>query len=120
MIASGASGKFAARFDLPVKDGEVYLSRTHPIVEGLATYVMDTALDPLSDARRVARRCGVICASRVEQRTTLLLVRLRYHIITRRGKTEKPLLAEDCVALTFAGSAQDAKSLDSAVAEELL
>ena len=42
---------------------------------------MDTALDPLSDAQLVARRCGVIRTSRVERRTTLLLVRLRYHII---------------------------------------
>jgi hypothetical protein len=31
-----------------VQDKQVYLSRTHPIVEGLATYVMDTALDPMA------------------------------------------------------------------------
>ena len=78
---------FTARFDLPVKDSEVYLSRTHPLVEGLATYVMDTALDPLGQG--LARRCGVVRTSRVVRRTTLL-VRFRYHIITRHGEQGKP------------------------------
>src|SRR6266568_4248333 len=31
----GQEARFQARFDLPVRDGERYLSRTHPIVEGL-------------------------------------------------------------------------------------
>ncbi|MCH8961692.1 MAG: DEAD/DEAH box helicase, partial [Bacteroidetes bacterium] len=43
--AVGGVGKLKARFVLPVQEGEVFLSRTHPVVEGLATYVMDTALD---------------------------------------------------------------------------
>ena len=65
-------------------DGELYLSRTHPLVEGLASYVMDAALDPAGrtgDAG-IARRCGVVRTQRVSRRTTLLLVRLRYHIVT--------------------------------------
>ncbi len=115
---NGAGDKFSARFELPVKDGELYLNRTHPVVEGLATYVMDTALDALGQG--VARRCGVIRTGRVERRTTLLLVRMRYHIITRRGGEETPLLAEDCQLLAFAGSTQNAEWLDSATAEALL
>jgi hypothetical protein len=109
---------FIARFDLPVKDSELYLSRTHPLVEGLATYVMDTALDPLGQG--LARRCGVVRTSRVARRTTLLLVRLRYHIITRHGEQEKPLLAEDCQVLAFAGAPQNAEWLYSDTAEALL
>src|SRR5262249_46982003 len=31
----GNSTRFKARFELPIRSGEVYLSRTHPIVEGL-------------------------------------------------------------------------------------
>jgi len=118
----GAVEKTTARFELPVQEGQVYLSRTHPIVEGLASYVMDTALDPLGGG--IARRCGVIRTQRVERRTTLLLVRLRYHIITRRVRggqvRESPLLAEDCQLLAFAGSPQNAEWLDSRQAEELL
>src|SRR3972149_5168060 len=45
--AIGEQRTFVARFELPIHESEVYLNRTHPIVEGLATHVMDTALDPL-------------------------------------------------------------------------
>jgi hypothetical protein len=112
------SDQFMARFELPVKDGQLHLNRTHPIVEGLATYVMDTALDPLGSA--IAHRCGVIRTGLVSRRTTLLLIRFRYHIITKRGETEQPLLAEDCQVLAFAGSPQNAEWLDGATAESLL
>ena len=80
-IGTNGTNRITAKFELPVKDGEVYLSRTHPIIEGLASHVMDTALDPLGESE--ARRCGVTVTSLVERRTTLLLVRYRYHIITR-------------------------------------
>jgi superfamily II DNA or RNA helicase len=109
---------FKARFQLPVQDNEVYLSRTHPIVEGLATYVMDTALDPIEES--VARRCGVIRTSRVERRTTLLLVRLRFHIVTIRGAEEQALLAEDCQLLAFAGSPTNAEWINDSQAIEAL
>ena len=111
-----------ARFELPVQEGQVYLSRTHPLVEGLASYVMDTALDPLGGG--VARRCGVMRTSQVTKRTTLLLIRLRHHILTQRGrgahKTETPLLAEECQLVAFAGSPQNAEWLTNTQAEELL
>lgn len=116
--AIGGYDKFTARFELPVRNDQIYLNRTHPIVEGLATYVMDTALDPLG--RGIAHRCGVIRTSGVERRTTVLFTRFRYHIIVRRGEEERPLLAEDCQLLAFAGSPQNAQWLDSEKAEELL
>jgi superfamily II DNA or RNA helicase len=110
--------KFEAVFEYPPKDGQVYLGRTSPIVEGLATYVMDTALDPIEDS--VARRCGVIRTEQVERRTTILLLRLRYHIITRTRKGEHALLAEDSSLLAFAGSPQNAEWLNGNLAEDLL
>jgi superfamily II DNA or RNA helicase len=116
--AVGSRERFTARFELPVQEGEVYLSRTHPIVEGLASYIMDTALDPLGNG--VARRCGVIRTGKVERRTTVLLVRCRYHIITHRSDAAQPLLAEDCLVLAFAGAPQSAQWLDAAQAEALL
>ena len=118
--ALGNSSRFKARFELPVQEGELYLSRTHPMVEGLATYVMDTALDPLGQ-ESAARRCGVIRTSRVSRRTTLLLVRLRFHIVTQRSAEEQQLLAEDCQVLTFAGSPRNAEWItDGALIEHLL
>ena len=80
---------------------------------------MDTALDPLSESE--ARRCGVIVTSLVERRTTLLLIRYRYHIITRlTGEEERALLAEDCQLAAFAGSSSDPQWLGSEEAERLL
>ncbi len=120
--AIGGITELTARFELPLQEGQVYLSRTHPVVEGLASYVMDTALDAIGSG--VARRCGVIRTSQVQKRTTLLLVRMRYHIITRRTRagqvTEVPLLAEDCQLLAFTGSPQNADWLESKAAERLM
>jgi len=117
-IGTNGTNRITAKFELPVKDGEVYLSRTHPVIEGLASHVMDTALDPLGDG--IARRCGVIVSSRVERRTTLLLVRYRYHILSSRGGEERALLAEDCQVAAFAGSPASPEWLTGEEAEALL
>jgi hypothetical protein len=88
-------------------------------VEGLATYVMDAALDPLGNS--VARRCGVIRTSRVRERTTLLLLRTRYHLITQVADgRERPLLAEDCHLAAFTGAPANARWMEPSTAEALL
>jgi hypothetical protein len=56
----------------------------------------------------------------VQKRTTLLLLRFRYHIITNRGNVEKPLLAEDVQVVAFRGAPENAEWLDAKDAEELL
>ena len=114
---------FEARFEPPFEEGQLQLVRTHPLVESLSNYILETALDPLSADPHIkapARRCGAIRTAQVERRMTLLLLRFRYHIITTRGGEEKPLLAEDCQVLAFAGSPQNAEWLDRATAEQLL
>jgi len=114
---------FEARFDPSVEEGQLYLTRTHPIIEGLSNYVMETALDPLSGDQQIkipARRCGAIRTAQVEKRTTLILARFRYHIVTIHGEQEKPLLAEDCQVIAFTGAPQTAEWLDSATGEHLL
>ncbi len=115
--------KFTARFELPTEERTLLLTRSHPLVESLSNYVMETALDPLSAERKsmiFARRCGAIRTKQVERRTTLLLVRYRYHILTLQGGEEKPLLAEDCQVLAFRGSPESAEWLEAGAAEELL
>jgi len=116
--ATGGQESFQARFELPIQDGQLYLNRTHPIVEGLATHVMDTALDSMVDS--VARRCGGIRTNQVTRRTTLLLTRFRFHIIAKQGDEENPLLAEDCQVLAFTGSPEKAEWLEPEQAESLL
>jgi ERCC4-related helicase len=108
-----------ARFELPVDEHTLYLSRTHPMVESLASYCMDMALDPQTDS--VARRCGVIRTKAIATRTTLLLVRFRYHIVTRRqDQPPQPLLAEDCRVVGFTGSPENAAWIPGETAEILM
>lgn len=109
---------FDARFELPAGDGVLYLSRTHPIVEALAAHVMETALDPAAGG--VARRAGAIITREVERRTTLLLLRFRVRILSRRRGEEHLQLAEECRLLAFAGAPENAEWLEEADAERLL
>jgi superfamily II DNA or RNA helicase len=109
---------FRGRFDMPVPEGVAYLNRTHPIVEALAAYVMNSSLDPL--LKGIAKRCGVIYTGQVERRTTLLLVRFRYYIITTRNGIDNPLLAEDCQLLGFTGAPDKAEWLGNEAAEKLI
>ena len=113
-----AAPRFRARLELPVSGDQIHLTRTHPLVESLASYLLDTALDPLQSAP--ARRCGVIRTAAVARRTTLLLVRYRFHILTREDETERQLLAEDCRLVGFAGPPDEPDWLDDADAEGLL
>ena len=107
---------FRARFSPPVQAGELLLNRTHPLVETLAAHTLDGALDPLGASP--ARRCGAIRTGAVERRTTLLLLRYRFHLLQGRGAATEALLAEDCALLAFAGAPSQAEWLseDQAVA----
>lgn len=113
---------FTARFELPVHPGEIHLHRTHPIVEALATGILDAALDSRNE--NGAARCGVTRTRAVGRRTTLLLVRFRYHIETWiRSKADaeaRQLLAEDCQVMAFTGPPEEAEWLPPEQAEALL
>lgn len=109
---------FKARFELPVGKDMLHLTRTHPLVEGLARYVMDTALDPQLDS--VAKRAGVIITGGVQRRTTLMLLRFRYQITARRGTEENPMIAEDCAILGFTGSPANPEWIQSEEAERII
>lgn len=115
--------KFSARFDLKAKEDEYYLTRTHPMVESLSSFVLESALDPLNgqNLKNPARRCGVIRTRLVEKRTTILLIRFRYHIIKeKRGGESRPLLAEECGLIAYRGSPKEAEWLSKEEAEKLL
>lgn len=111
-------------FDDPAPRGSVRVTRSHPVVTGLATYVLESALDPPTNggaARSPARRCGVIRTSTVSERSTLLLLRLRFHLLVRRGRgPEDRLLAEDSITVGFRGSPADPSWLTDAEIEALV
>ena len=118
--AIGSDEPFTGRFDLPLPDGETYLGRTSPVVEGLASWTLDQALDPDSrDAPPVASRCGVIATSAVVVRTTLLIARFRYHLWTG-GSDRDALLCEEIVPLACTGTAEAPRWLSPDESERLL
>ena len=122
--------RLLAAFDPPTRADEALVTRTHPLVESLASHVVDTALDQLSD-QPVAARGGAVRTTAVTTRTTLLLVRMRFSITVattgslmtdggRMGeRTSRTLLAEDAAAVAFTGSPGDATWLPREVAETL-
>jgi hypothetical protein len=121
--AIGVEGPFSGRFDLPVPEGVVYLSRTHPIVEGLASYVLETALDEVQaqGERVIARRCGVTKTRDVPEKTTLVLTRFRFRLtLDRRGQEPQRLVAEEVRTLSFRGTPESPRWLDDAEAKRLL
>lgn len=118
--AIGRDESFTGRFDLPLQDGDVYLGRTSPIVEGIAAWTLDQALDHAArDARPIASRLGVISSSAVAARTTLLVVRLRYHL-GAGGANGETILCEEIVPLACTGPAAAPQWLDAASSERLL
>lgn len=118
--AIGRDDSFAGRFELPIGEGELYLGRTSPIVEGLAGWALDQALDPVArDARPVAARCGIIATAKVSTRTTLLVARFRYHLQIG-GASGETLLCEEIVPLACTGSADAPAWLGKEESETLL
>jgi superfamily II DNA or RNA helicase len=103
-----------------VARGEVALVRTDPVVGALAAHVLDAALDVRAGGPRPARRCGVIRTGAVAVRTTLLLVRYRFHLTLPSRTGERQLVAEDARMLAFTGSPAAAVWLEPDQALELL
>ncbi len=101
--AIGRDESFIGGFDLPLEEDEIYLGRTSPVIEGLAGWTLDQALDPVArDARPIAARCGIVSTSVVNTRTTLLVARFRYHLQVGGGDAET-ILCEEIVPLACTG-----------------
>lgn len=111
--------KVSVRFDLPVQEKEIYLSRTHPIVEGLADLVMNTALDE-GNSHSIASRCGVIRTKSIQRKTTLLLIRHRFHLNQVIDDIIHRSLVEDSQVLALTGSPDNPEWLSEQDAKALL
>jgi superfamily II DNA or RNA helicase len=102
-----------------VRDGALTLERTHPVVQAIAAHVLDSALDAFGTP--VATRSGVIRTRAVARRTTLLVLRLRFHLTVRQGdRPARQLLAEDARVLAFTGTPAEPEWLSDDAAEALL
>jgi hypothetical protein len=101
-------------------EGETYLGRTSPIVEGLAGWTLDQALDPAArDASPIASRCGVVATSLVSARTVLVIARFRYHLKIS-GTGSETILCEEIIPLAAIGTGDNLSWLDAEKGEQLL
>ena len=114
----GDHSRLKAAFDLPVPDDVTYLSRTHPLVAGLASHVLDEALDPHLDGK--AARVGVIETTEVSEKTTLLLCRFRVNLVAESRQGSSVMLAEDAVLMGFVGDPTTPTWIDAQRADALL
>ena len=109
--------------ELPIKDRGAYLDRTDPNVAAIARYVLESALDsvtPADSRDRPARRCGVMVTDTVPARTTLLLVRFRFHLELPGREGPRQLVAEDAQLLAYRGRPASAQWLSADEIAELL
>lgn len=110
------------RVTAAVARGEVAMVRTDPAVAALADYLLNAALEGSSEdpEPRPARRCGVIRSKKVAARTTLLLVRYRFHLTLPTRSESRELVAEDARLLAFRGAPATASWLSKQEAHALL
>ncbi len=120
--------EFRIRFDHSFVKRHHTLSRAHPLVESLASHVLQAALDPLlaqgASRAPIAARTGLMQTKAVTQRTTIVLLRNRFQIEVAgaTGGHADPLLAEDVFALAVEGDfgAATPTRLDAERAAELI
>jgi superfamily II DNA or RNA helicase len=101
-------------------DGVEYIGRNHPIVERLASFLLEETLTDKPNP--TAARCGYVITDRVKVRTNLLLLRLRHLIgdLDAGGSSTPPLMAEECIVAGFTGAPSNPQWLSPEAALELL
>ncbi len=114
----GLRGTRRVGFEDDPAPGVTHLGRVHPLVASLAESLAEGALDPEGAAFRPLGRCGAWRTRAVAQMTTLMVLRLRFKLITS-GRTNRLLLAEEATGIAFGGLAP-APILEGHSALELL
>jgi superfamily II DNA or RNA helicase len=117
--AAAKAPELLAAFELPTPEGAIHLQRTHPLLETLANFTVDAALDPANE-QAVGRRAGAVRTKAVDSRTVLCVLRLRYEIHEQRGNSRRTLLLEEVQTRAFRGAPDSPQWLDPADAESLL
>jgi hypothetical protein len=102
LAARRLQGSRRVRFEDRPSPDVTYLGRVHPLVATLAEGLSEGALDPAGADFKPLGRSGAWVTTAVSQITTVLLLRLRFKLVTS-GRLGRMLLAEEATAIAFAG-----------------
>tara|TARA_R110000824_G_scaffold46996_8_gene134427 strand:+ start:375 stop:3161 length:2787 start_codon:yes stop_codon:yes gene_type:complete len=98
----GLKGTRQISFSDDLRPNVTHVGRVHPVVAVLAETLAEGALDPIGAEGNPLGRAGVWRTPNVSKMTTLLLLRLRFQLVTS-GRTNRLLLAEEAVGIAFTG-----------------
>ena len=115
----GLSRPVVLHRDLPAPRNHAVLTRTDPTVEAVARYVLDAALDPAL-GQRVAARAGVARSKAVAKRTTLLLLRYRFHVDLPSHAGVRQQVCEEARFAAFTGAPDNPQWLEPEQMEVLI
>jgi len=108
LAARGFTGTRAISFADMAPPDVAYVGRVHPLVAMLAENMAEGALDPRGRPDDAPLgRAGAWRTRAVSRVTTVLLMRLRFTMVTS-GRANRTLLAEEATALAFEGPGTDA------------
>jgi superfamily II DNA or RNA helicase len=102
-------------FASPAPEGIEYIGRNHPLIEGLARYLLEEAISKNNDP--TAARCGVTVTNAVTKPTAILLLRLRQLL---ESPKHSDLLVEECLIRGFTGSSNNPQWLSQEQTLELI
>lgn len=104
-------------FISPTPEGFEYIGRNHPFVEQLCQYVLNNSFSK-NGSPKIASRAAVITTDMVEEKTTILQMRVRNIISDKHSGNE--LVAEEVIVWGYTGNAADNKFLPAGTAKKLL
>lgn len=106
LSARGLFGTKVIGFNDSLQPDVAHVGRTHPLVSTLAEAMTEGALDPATaEGKTALGRAGAWRSNAVDRLTTVLLIRLRFKLVTSGRRT---LLAEEATALAFGPGSNDA------------
>lgn len=106
LSARGMTGSRAIGFADKLPPDVTHVGRTHPLVATLASTMAEGALDPGGvEGKAILGRAGVWMTRGVDRLTTLLVLRLRFKLVTSGRRT---LLAEEATGIAFGTGNADA------------
>lgn len=106
LAARNLTGTRAIGFGDKLPPDIAQVGRTHPLVATLAETMAEGALDPGGvEGKATLGRAGVWMTRGIDKLTTLLVLRLRFKLVTSGRRT---LLAEEATGLAFAPNAETA------------